>query len=183
MKGERGWLTFDNQGGSHKSFPERWKQTDSSWGGRSSKRLERGKRALSGQFSYIANHDLSKSKMLHEANRRLERLSGNPSKRERGERGRTKGKFNSLQHESWGSELILGSTRYIHPPIYLCYSLNSSQIELNYFTECLPYTAHPSRVRHVTTRTPSSFHTQQATRPGTRTGRAARSGDGRGGHR
>ena len=39
----------------------------------------------------------------------------------------------------------------------LCYFLNSSQIELNYFTECLPYTAHPSRVRHVTTRTPSSF--------------------------
>ena len=45
---------------------------------------------------------------------------------------------------------------YIHLSI-LCYSLNSSQIELNYFTECLPYTAHPSRVRHVTTRTPSSF--------------------------
>ena len=45
---------------------------------------------------------------------------------------------------------------YIHLSI-LCYSLNSSQIELNYFTECLPYTAHPSRVRHVTTQTPSSF--------------------------
>ena len=30
---EREWLTFDNQGGSHKSFPQRWKQTDSSWGG------------------------------------------------------------------------------------------------------------------------------------------------------
>ena len=34
---------------------------------------------------------------------------------------------------------------YIHLSI-LCYSLNtcSSQIELNYFTECLPYTAHPT---------------------------------------
>ena len=48
---------------------------------------------------------------------------------------------------------------YIHLSI-LCYSLNSSQFELtnvNFVTNGLPYTAQPPRVRHVTTRTPSSF--------------------------
>ena len=65
---------------------------------------------------------------------------------------------NSLPLSLSADYRVLGSTinTYIHLSI-LCYSLNSSQIELNYFTECLPYTAHPSRVRHVTTRTPSPF--------------------------
>ena len=51
---------------------------------------------------------------------------------------------NVLVFLALASLVIVWSTinTYIHLSI-LCYSLNSSQIELNYFTECLPYTAHP----------------------------------------